>query len=89
MGDECRHMHDMLDANMLPVHIPPMTLNDYLDETKETDTAFAVRVGLSQSQVGRLRRNVSKPSWDAIVAIETATEGKVQPNDWPRQEAVA
>lgn len=65
-----------------------MTLDQYLNRTGETDTAFGQRVGISQSQIGRLRRGW-KPSWDAIVAIEKATGGKVKPNDWPRQPADA
>jgi DNA-binding transcriptional regulator YdaS (Cro superfamily) len=60
-----------------------MTLDQYLSESGETNTAFSARVGISQSQIGRLRRGW-KPSWDTIVAIEKATGGKVQPNDWPR-----
>lgn len=64
-----------------------MTLDQYLSETNKTDTAFAADAGLSQSQIGRLRRGVSKPSWDAIVAIERASGGAVQPNDWLRAEA--
>lgn len=83
MSNERRAVHEMLDVNMLSVHIPRMTLDQYLTEANETDTAFGARVGISQSQVGRLRRGW-KPSWDAIVAIEKATDGKVQPNDWPR-----
>lgn len=64
-----------------------MTLSDYLDEKGETDAAFAMRTKLSQPQINRLRRGVAKPSWDTIVAIEKATEGKVKPNDWPRKVA--
>lgn len=77
-------VHIMLDANMLVVHKGTMTLDEYLRKNDETDTAFAARVGISQSHVGRLRRGW-KPSWDAIVAIERATDGNVQPNDWPRE----
>lgn len=65
-----------------------MTLDQYLTLTGETNTAFGARVGISQSQIGRLRGGW-KPSWDAIVAIEKATGGKVTPNDWSRHTAKA
>lgn len=64
-----------------------MTLDQYLSEKGETDTSFAARVGISQPQISRLRRGVSRPSWSAIEAITKNTEGKVTANDWQAREA--
>lgn len=59
-----------------------MNLHRYLEETKETDAAFGARAGLSQSQISRLRRGVSQPSFEAIRKIATASEGAVRAEDW-------
>lgn len=66
-----------------------MTLDEYLKtfrhpDGKEglSDTAFAERAGLSQSQVTRLRSGKSKPSFEAIEAVRAASDGAVTPNDW-------
>jgi hypothetical protein len=60
-----------------------MTLDQYLERFSKSEADFGTDVGMSRSQIWRLRRGW-KPSWDAIVAIEKATNGKVKPNDWPR-----
>ena len=59
-----------------------MTLDDYLDATKETETAFGARVGISQPQVNRLRKNKSWPSRTLLARIFEATDGKVTPSDF-------
>lgn len=59
-----------------------MRLNQYLSNRKLTDAAFAALVGMSQSQVNRLRRGLSQPSWDTVAAIEKATAGKVSASDF-------
>jgi transcriptional regulator with XRE-family HTH domain len=59
-----------------------MKLDQYLSARKLTDAAFAAIVGMSQSQVNRLRRGLSMPSWDAVAAIEQATSGKVSATDF-------
>ena len=80
----------MLDVHMLILHIPGMTLNDFLATITDSDAAFGQKVGLSQSQISRLRRGVAKPSWDAMKAISDATNGKVGFKDWaPTQTKVA
>lgn len=66
-----------------------MTLADYLKQTKESDAAFAFRAELSQSQVNRLRRGMSRPSWATIDLIAKATSKKVTANDWARVEQAA
>jgi transcriptional regulator with XRE-family HTH domain len=64
-----------------------MNLNQYLDETSETDAAFGARAGLSQSQINRLKRGVSQPSFDAIKKIAAASDGKVAFADWMADSA--
>lgn len=63
-----------------------MTLDEYLsqDDTGKTlsDAAFGALCSMSQSQISRLRNRKSKPSFEAMEAICTATDGKVSPNDW-------
>lgn len=66
-----------------------MTLGTYLSANKMTDEAFAALVGMSQSQISRLRRGLSKPSWESLAAIERATGGVVTAADFmtPMPEA--
>lgn len=59
-----------------------MTLAEYLSSKKLTDEAFAALVGMSQSQVSRLKRGLSKPSWASVAAIEAATAGEVRASDF-------
>ena len=47
-----------------------------------TDAAFGSLVGLSQSQISRIKRGKSRPSWEALAAIEKATKGKVTAADF-------
>lgn len=75
-------MHIMLDEHMHIMHSEVMTLDDYLTGTKESDTAFGIRAGISQSQVSRLRRGECKPSWANVAAIAAATDGAVTAIDW-------
>lgn len=82
-------MHVMLDTHMQRMHIRTMTLAEYLKETKESDAAFGARAQLSQSQVNRLRRGASRPSWSAIDSIAKATGDKVTANDWAAAEQAA
>jgi transcriptional regulator with XRE-family HTH domain len=82
-------MHIMLDMHMRAMHIWTMTLAEYLKHTKESDAAFAFRAELSQSQVNRLRRGQSRPSWATIDQIAKATGKMVTANDWTRAEEAA
>lgn len=59
-----------------------MKLADFLNQSQLTDEAFAASVGISQSQVSRLKRGVSQPSWDTVAAIERATSGEVTASDF-------
>jgi hypothetical protein len=71
------------------LHNCGMTLDEFLRRQPETDAAFGVKVGLSQSQISRLRRGVAKPSWGAMKAISDATNGKVDFKDWARLREAA
>jgi transcriptional regulator with XRE-family HTH domain len=62
-----------------------MTLEQYLTNEKLTDAEFGIRVGLSQSQISRIRRGISLPSWDAMERIEEGTSGAVTANDFRRK----
>lgn len=75
-------MHNLLDMHMHGMHFTGMTLSEYLSERKITDEAFAAEVGISQSQISRLRRGISRPSWESVALIERATEGQVTASDF-------
>lgn len=59
-----------------------MKLALYLSEEEMTDEAFGAKVGLSQSQISRIKRGISRPSWDTVAAIERETGGKVTASDF-------
>lgn len=59
-----------------------MKLADYLAEQSLTLEAFGALCGRSTATISRLARGLHKPDWDTMEAIEKATGGKVQPNDW-------
>ena len=59
-----------------------MKLGEYLSLNKMTDEAFASLVGMSQSQISRLRRGLSRPSWESLAAIERVTTGMVTASDF-------
>lgn len=74
----------------MPCIVVSMKLETYLRTKKLTDKAFGALVGLSQSQVNRIKRGESTPSWSTITAIEEATRGKVKLRDLrPEQESAA
>lgn len=80
-------MHIMLDMNMHEAHIRRMTLDDFLKKKRKTEAEFAAEIGLSQSQVNRLRTTNSMPSWATIEKISAATRGKVTANDFAKASA--
>lgn len=59
-----------------------MRLADYLSDENLTLEAFGVLCGRSTATISRLARGLHKPDWATMEAIEKATGGKVQPNDW-------
>jgi DNA-binding transcriptional regulator YdaS (Cro superfamily) len=80
-------MHMMLDMHMHGVHFAGMKLDQYLSTKKITDAAFAATAGISQSQVSRLKRGKSMPSWELASTIERVTGGKVRPKDFADAKA--
>ncbi|MGN8022298.1 helix-turn-helix domain-containing protein [Phyllobacterium sp. 22229] len=54
-----------------------MKLDLYLTSKNISDEAFGQRIGLSQSQVNRIRNGKSKPTIVTIARIDSETEGVV------------
>lgn len=75
-------MHILLDMHMHAMHYCGMKLSDYLSSNGISDEAFALVVGMSQSQISRLRRGISRPSWGTVALIERATGGLVSAADF-------
>lgn len=64
-----------------------MTLQDWLQQKRITETAFADMVGVKPSAVNRLmpvdgRAPLRKPGWKLMSVIATVTGGAVMPNDF-------
>lgn len=59
-----------------------MTLDAYLRDAGLTEAEFAQTVGLSQSQIHRLRKGSTGASLRVLANIQKATKGKVEPNDF-------
>lgn len=66
-----------------------MKLAEYLSTEGLTDEAFGTKVGMSQSQISRIKRGISRPSWDNLAAIERATGGAVLAADFVSQQEPA
>lgn len=81
-GPEWRGMHKLLDMHMHGMHDRGMNLGRYLSDNNLTDAAFAGLVGMSQSQINRLRRGLSQPSWETVALIERVTNGEVSASDF-------
>ena len=61
------------------------TLSEYLEETGETQTEFAVRLGLppaAQSLISRYCTRTRRPPPEMIAKIEDATDGRVTLRSW-------
>jgi len=81
-------MHTMLDMHMHAMHYRYMKkLETYLKDNKITDSAFGERIGLSQSQVSRIKRGLSWPPKNVLSLIISATNGEVTADDLIREEA--
>lgn len=64
-----------------------MKLALYLENSTLSDEAFGQRVGLSQSQVNRIKNGKSKPSLEMVAKISKATEGHVSFADFLGEDA--
>lgn len=71
----------MLDMHMHLMHLYGMKLETYLKKNGMTDAAFGERIGVSQSQVSRIRRGLSWPSKDVLTSIAEVTGNAVTAND--------
>jgi transcriptional regulator with XRE-family HTH domain len=58
-----------------------MTLKEYLSSLTITDAEFGEKIGVSQSQISRIKHGKTSPSLEVIVAIEKMTKGKVRAED--------
>lgn len=59
-----------------------MKLSDYMREKGLRDRQMGAMVGLSESQISRIRRGLSVPSRHKFPEFIKATGGKVTPNDF-------
>ena len=66
-----------------------MKLETYLRENSLTDEAFASRIGISQYQVSRIKRDKSWPTRDVMKRIAEVTDGAVTANDFAGIESLA
>jgi transcriptional regulator with XRE-family HTH domain len=61
-----------------------MTLAEFMELENLTDAGLAEKVGRDRSNVTRWRRGDTKPDFEALVAIEKITGGKVTALDFAR-----
>lgn len=59
-----------------------MTLNEWLDETKTTEKAFAEAIGKTQQSVNRYRNGLQFPDLRTMAKITELTCGAVRTEDF-------
>jgi transcriptional regulator with XRE-family HTH domain len=64
-----------------------MKLSDYFRKRHEagekiTEAQLGQQIGLSQSQVSRIRNNLSRPQWETLVRLHEVTGGAVTVGDY-------
>ena len=59
-----------------------MKLSEYLDESGETISQFADRLGISHEAVRRYLKGDRRPEWPILAKIAEATEGGVTADDF-------
>jgi hypothetical protein len=64
-----------------PVKPPVSKLDKFIRDSGMKDAEFGEKIGVSQSQVSRIKNGKTAPSLAVIVAIEKATRGKVGAGD--------
>lgn len=64
-----------------------MTLAEFMEIENLTDASLAEKVGRDRSNVTRWRRGDTKPDFDALVAIEKMSGGKVTALDFSKGSA--
>ena len=66
-----------------------MKLADFLRQARMTETAFGLRLGVTQATVKRWVRNERFPSPVTIERVATETRNQVAAADWHAQAAEA
>lgn len=66
-----------------------MKLSQYLEKHDISDAEFGEAVGRHRITVGKWRRGLVRPDWDALREIEIATNGKVTADDFVPEPAKA
>jgi transcriptional regulator with XRE-family HTH domain len=61
-----------------------MTLTEFMKLEGLSDVELAARVNRDRTNVLRWRNGVTKPDFDALVAIEKISKGKVTARDFER-----
>lgn len=80
-------MHNVLDVHVYPVHIRGMTLAEFMKAEGLSDLQLAERVNRDRTNVLRWRNGVTKPDFDALVAIEEISGGRVTARDFATPQA--
>jgi transcriptional regulator with XRE-family HTH domain len=63
-----------------------MTLDEWLTLTNTTQQQFADRLGVAQGTVQKWQAGLRYPQHRYLRAIQAATNGKVMPNDFLRDD---
>ena len=69
------------------VHIGRMTLQDFMQAKDLDDHAVAALVNRDRSSVYRWRKGMSRPDFDALVALEKLSAGQVTASDFVKVAA--
>lgn len=64
-----------------------MKLASYMELTGISDAELAAQVGRERSTVTRWRLEKTRPDWDALAALEKATQGAVTFRDFAKEAA--
>lgn len=51
----------------------PRTLREWMEARGETDATLAGRVGVTRSQINRIKHGASRPGIDTAIALEAIT----------------
>lgn len=75
-------MHIVLDMHVHRMHIWQMDLAEWMQKKNLADADLAIQVERDRTTVSRWRTKKTKPDFDALVAIEKLTGGKVTAKDF-------
>lgn len=76
-------MHVVLDMHVHGVHLfVPMKLADWMLKSGVGDEVMASRLEVDRTTLSRLRRGITRPSWDLVNRISEITSGEVTANDF-------